>query len=163
MQSRPTITFPRLPSAEPPWLSPDAEALHESAPLRSAFADAAASLANAYSPAEARSAAVAALDAAVRVYVARCKEAGMPSERVLIRVSDVTRRHAVVSLSAAHAVALRDVVFCAFLIAFYGDGRVRCPPAAARAPHEGAGQVPPAGDPREKGHVARRDRENHPL
>jgi hypothetical protein len=136
----PAVAFPRLTSLGPPPSSP------------------AASFAHAHPPGEARSAAVATLDAAVRAYVARCKDAGMSSEQVLIRVSDVTRRHATMSLRPAHAVALRDVVFCAFLVAFYGDGRVRCRPAARVPDDVGApGRGPTVGHPRAAALPVRRD------
>jgi hypothetical protein len=66
---------------------------------------------------------------AVRAYVARCKAAGLPAERVLLRVTEAARRHRLAHRDAGDAPATRGAAFRAFLAAYYGDGPAsRAPP-----------------------------------
>lgn len=150
MPSSPQLPLPRAPFRRAAWSSHDAsDADHR---LRIAFA-AAAGAAGASVRRDAPDLArrsIAALEAEVRACAARWRAAGLPAERVLIRVSDATRRHALDFPDPESAAGLRHAVFCAFLRGFYGSERVRCRPVAARAPRDTPARVLHLHEPRRR-------------
>jgi hypothetical protein len=92
--------------------------------LREAFATAADALASPMLAGQRDETSWSVLDTAVADYVALCKAEGLPPERALVRLDEVTRRH---ELAAQHGgrEELCAMVFRAFLRAYYerDDGR----------------------------------------
>lgn len=70
-------------------------------------------------------AAVVTLERAVRAYVDLCKRDRLPPERALVCVKDVMRACAPAIRHTRSELLLREVVFTAFLAAYFPEGRRR--------------------------------------